>query len=93
MQVKSKNATKIYLDGKQYSINTALSRLLVMIQAEIKLFVISLPSVKHVILETLVSHYLMLAMGYVMEAIAVHPRQYLEFYDFKFSKLTLLGVL
>lgn len=32
-----------------------------MIQAEIKLFVISLPSVKHVILETLVSHYLMLA--------------------------------
>lgn len=32
-----------------------------MIQAEIRLFVISFPSVKHVILETLLSHYLMLA--------------------------------
>lgn len=52
---------KIYLDGKQYSLYTAPSRLLVMIQAEIKLFVISFPSVKHVILETLFSHYLILA--------------------------------
>lgn len=49
-----------------------------MIQAEIKQFVIRFPSVKCVILETLVPHYLTLAkMGYIMEAIAVHPRQYL----------------
>lgn len=26
-------------------------------------------------------------MGYVMEAIAVHPRQYLEFYNFKLGWL------
>lgn len=52
---------KIYPDGKQHSLYTAFNTLLVMIQAEIKQFVIRFPSVKCVILETLVSHYLMLA--------------------------------
>ena len=69
---------KIHPDGKQHSLHTALNIHLVMIQAEIKQFVIRFPSVKCVILETLVPHYLTLAKTrYIMEAIAVHPRQYL----------------
>lgn len=68
-----KNATKnISMASKQHSLYTAVNRLLVMIQAEIKQFVIRFSSVECIILEILVPHYLSLAKWGVSLRLSQH---------------------